>query len=80
MQIYHHRQNPFLERRPGLVVRPESSIGNLPGKLPSWIFSKDKFILLMNNLGYKVMVEWKNPDTMPAPIEVAYQGMMLVKK
>jgi putative methyltransferase (TIGR04325 family) len=51
-----------------------------PASYPSWIFSKDKFILLMNNLGYRVMVEWKNPDTMPAPIEVTYQGMILVKK
>lgn len=50
-----------------------------PGSYPSWIFSRPHFESRVNK-GWAIIATFDNTDWMPAPIEMAYQGIIISRK
>jgi putative methyltransferase (TIGR04325 family) len=51
-----------------------------PASYPIRIFSKKVFLLKLEELGYKIMVEFPSIDHLKSPINAEWKGMILVKE
>jgi putative methyltransferase (TIGR04325 family) len=48
-------------------------------RYPSWIFSRERFYTYLNNEDWQVMVTFDTPDRLVGPVDVVYQGLILVR-
>ncbi len=50
-----------------------------PASYPSWIFSRKRFYDHFHH-NWQVLAEFGNSDTLPGPIDFAYQGVIIVRR